>query len=231
MKTIKIAHLYYDLMNLYGENGNVRALQKYLSKSFNVKVFNLTVDDEIDFDKYDIFYIGSGNNESFNIVLEDIKKYKDKIKDAINNKFFITTGNSINLFGKYYINKRKKTECLNLLKYSSKEKKKRIVGEQILKFKHSKHEIIGFFNRGSKLIKIKEKMLFSVIEGYGTLEGINYKHFYGTYLLGPLLIRNPYFTEYLVKQICKKYDTEYIKVNNDMEVKAYEEYRYNFLKK
>ena len=231
MKKFRIAHLYYDLMNLYGENGNVRALQKYLSKSFNVKVFNLTVDDEIDFDKYDIFYIGSGNNESFNIVLEDIKKYKEKIKNVINTKFFIATGNSINLFGKYYINNRKKIECLDILKYSSKEKKKRIVGEQILKFKHSKHEIIGFFNRGSKLIKIKEKMLFSVIEGYGTLEGINYKHFYGTYLLGPLLIRNPYFTEYLVKQICKKYDTEYTKINNDLEIKAYNEYRYNFLNK
>ena len=30
MKTIKIAHLYYDLMNLYGENGNIRFLKKKL---------------------------------------------------------------------------------------------------------------------------------------------------------------------------------------------------------
>ena len=27
---INILHLYYDLMNLYGENGNVLCLKKYL---------------------------------------------------------------------------------------------------------------------------------------------------------------------------------------------------------
>ena len=25
---VKIAHLYYDLMNLYGENANIRAIEK-----------------------------------------------------------------------------------------------------------------------------------------------------------------------------------------------------------
>ena len=32
MKKFKIAHLYYDLMNLYGENGNVRYLVKQLEE-------------------------------------------------------------------------------------------------------------------------------------------------------------------------------------------------------
>ena len=62
MKTIKIAHLYYDLMNLYGENGNVRYLKKKLEdQDVEVKVYFLSVDDEIDFSKYDIYYIGTGS--------------------------------------------------------------------------------------------------------------------------------------------------------------------------
>ena len=231
MKTIKIAHLYYDLMNLYGENGNVRALEKYLNKSFNVEITNLTINDKIDFNKYDIYYIGSGNNESFNLVLNDIMKYQNDIKKFINDKFFIITGNAINLFGKYYKNKNNIIPCLDVLKYTSKEKKKRIVGEQILKSRIIKEDIIGFYNRSSKLKNIHEKMLFETVKGYGTFEGIKHSNFYGTYLLGPILIRNPYFTEYLAKEICKKYDTEYKKVNNDLEVKAYEQYKYNFLKK
>ena len=32
MKTFKIAHLYYDLMNLYGENGNIRYLKNRLEE-------------------------------------------------------------------------------------------------------------------------------------------------------------------------------------------------------
>ena len=231
MKKIKIAHLYYDLMNLYGENGNVRALKKYLSKTFDVEVCNLTINDYIDFNDYDIFYIGSGNNESFNLVLDDILKYENDIKIYIEKKFFIVTGNSINLFGKYYVDKKKKRKCLGVLNYISKEKKKRIVGEQLLKFKKISEDMIGFYNRSSKLKKVHEKRLFEVVEGYGTLEGIKHKNFYGTYLLGPILIRNPYFTEYIAKEICKKYKTTYKPINNTLEIKAYDNYKYNFLNK
>ena len=71
MKTIKIAHLYYDLMNLYGENGNVLCLKKYLeNQNIAVSVDYLTKDDKIDFNKYDIYYIGSGNDENFLITLK-----------------------------------------------------------------------------------------------------------------------------------------------------------------
>ena len=32
MPKIKIAHLYYDLMNLYGENANIRALVHFAER-------------------------------------------------------------------------------------------------------------------------------------------------------------------------------------------------------
>ena len=48
MMKIKIAHLYYDLMNLYGENGNVRALDASIRKQgIDVKIDYLTIDDKI----------------------------------------------------------------------------------------------------------------------------------------------------------------------------------------
>lgn len=237
MKTIKIAHLYYDLMNLYGENGNVKCLKKYLSsQNINVEISYLTKDDNIDFSNYDIFYIGSGNNENFQIVLEDLKKYKKVLKNIINEKFFIITGNALNLFGKKYINEDKIIECLNLLDYSSKETKKRFVGEQLYKTPLIKEKIIGFENRSSMLIDIKESSLFESINGFGNdkyskFEGIKYNNFYGTYLLGPLLIRNPYFTNYLIRNICLKFNLEFNDVKDELEIKAYEEYKSNFLNK
>ena len=117
MKKIKIAHLYYDLMNLYGENGNVLCLKKYLeNQNINVTIDYLTKEDKIDFTNYDIFYIGSGNDESFLITLDDLKKYKKELETAIKNKFFIVTGNALNLFGKTYYSKNKEIELLNILK-------------------------------------------------------------------------------------------------------------------
>ena len=84
METIKIAHLYYDLMNLYGEHGNVLALIHHLEEhKIKAIVHYLSIEDDIDFDKYDIFYIGSGNKPAFKLVLEDILKRKKDIEKVI----------------------------------------------------------------------------------------------------------------------------------------------------
>ena len=77
MNKIYIAHLYYDLMNLYGENGNILALEKaFNDQDLYTEVVNLTIGDKIDFNKYDIYYIGSGSEANQLLVINDILKYK-----------------------------------------------------------------------------------------------------------------------------------------------------------
>ena len=117
MPKIKIAHLYYDLMNLYGENGNVRALKRFIERQdIKCDIHFLTIGDKINFEDYDLFYIGMGSENSEMLVLEDIKQYKDDIKKAINKgKHFLITGNSMELFGTYIIN-IKKTLKMPLIK-------------------------------------------------------------------------------------------------------------------
>ena len=113
--TVYIGHLYYDLMNLYGEIGNIKAL-KYSLENAGVKVVidNLSINDDIDFSKYDILYIGSGTENNELIIINDIKKYKNELKKYIeDNKFVIATGNSIELFGKTIFNK-KEYKALNI---------------------------------------------------------------------------------------------------------------------
>lgn len=235
METIKIAHLYYDLMNLYGENGNVRVLIKHLENQ-NLKVIThfLTIDDKIDFSKYDIYYIGCGSEENFKLVLQDLKKYKTEIDKAIQSKkFIIATGNALNLFGKYYINLNgNENICLDILDYDSEQTDFRIVGEQVFSFSSIKDKLIGFQNRDSVLRNINETHLFEVNDGTGYLpksnyEGIRKNNFYGTYLLGPIFARNPHFTEYIVKEILKSKELPYKKVQDKFETKAYLEYLKN----
>lgn len=232
METIKIAHLYYDVMNLYGEIGNVLALVHHLEEN-HVKVIThfLTIDDDIDFDKYDLFYIGSGNKESFELTRNDILKRKEAIKKAIQKKkFFLVTGNALDLFGKSYITKeQKELETLNILKFQSTEIDFRIVGDTYATFQDLK-EIISFQNRFSVIRDCEEKALFSIQKGTGYVpksekEGIIHLNFYGTYFLGPLLIRNPHFTEYLIKEILKTKKIIYQGYKLDYEEKAYDEYR------
>jgi CobQ-like glutamine amidotransferase family enzyme len=238
MKKIKIAHLYYDLMNLYGENGNVRYLARALEKQgIDSEVHFLSIDDKIDFNKYDFYYIGMGSEDNKMIVLEDIMKYKEDIKKAIDNeKYFLVTGNAIDLFGKEIVSLDNVTiPTLDFFDYIAKDEDFRIVGEQLyeVKLDLKNNKILGFQNRNTILNVGNYNSLFNVIKGTGykpdeQLEGIHKKNFFGTYLLGPILVRNPYFTDYIVKKICDDLGLKFKIDAKDMAYKAYNEYIKNF---
>ncbi len=235
MKTIKIAHLYYDLMNLNGESGNLISLKKHFeNQKVKVEIYFLTIDDKIDFNRFDIYYMGTGSNENKLLVLEDIKKYKKDIKKAINdNKYFFMTGNSHELFGKYIVNLDKtKTECLNIFDYYAETFTDnfdfKIVGDCRYKVKFIKEDIIGFQNRFEKIYNINYP-LFNIKENSKDYEGIHYKNFFGTFLLGPMFVRNPYLTDYFVKTILKDNNLPFKLNTKTYEYDAYREYIKNFV--
>ena len=88
MKKIKIAHLYYDLMNLYGENGNIRYLVKSLGEQgIDVEVHFLSMEDKIDFKKYDFYYIGMGSEE--NKMLVPLITSNKCLSSSISNTVFL----------------------------------------------------------------------------------------------------------------------------------------------
>lgn len=191
---IIIGHLYYDLMNLYGEIGNIKVLTYHLkNQGIKVNIKNLSIDDDINFDELDLIYIGSGTNNNQLLVLNDILKYKEDIHKYYNdNKFFLITGNAIELFGEKIIDIDNNIhEGLKLFDYYTKENKKRIVNEVYIPSLFTKDNILGFNNHFGSIykdnIKLDNKFIFN-------------NNFYGTYTLG-LLPRNPSFTKYFIKQL------------------------------
>ena len=211
MNKIRIAHLYYDLMNLYGENGNIMALVKgFEDQDMFCEVIRLSVGDKIDFNKYDIYYIGCGSELNQRIVIEDIMKYKDNLKNAIDDgKHIILTGNSYELLGKY-IEKvdGEKLETLGIFDFYSKEIDNRITGEEIMECDFFKEPIIAFQNRQC-VLNSKDNHLFNVLNGHADNykshnEGIHYNNLFATYNLGPLLVRNPLLKNYIIQQVLEK---------------------------
>lgn len=230
---IKIAHLYYDLLNLYGEQGNILALRNsFKNQNIDIQIDKLTINDKIDFKKYDLIYIGSGSDNNLYIALEDLKKHTKDIKKFIeDNKYLISTGNSYLLFGKYIEKEHKKFEGLNIFEYYAKEHEKQFVSHSFMKYLELS-PIIGFQNR-KYLVQNNNNHLFTVLDGNAdnfksSFEGFHYKNFFGTYLIGPLLIRNPHFTDLIVEDICKKHKYKYHIDLNTYEYKAYNEYLKNF---
>jgi CobQ-like glutamine amidotransferase family enzyme len=240
MKKINILHLYYDLANLSGDSGNIKAITRILDEQkvpYNLD--KLSLDDDIKFSKYDLVYLGHMNYEVQELIRKDLLKYKKDLLDAIENGlYFISTGNSYELFGKS-INGKK---ALNLFGFESKQvtnivsdeelqNLERLVSEAICYMKDFDYPIIGFYNHGNEHTN-KDNILFNVKKGFAsaslmTTEGVHKYHFYGTYLLGPLLVRNPYLLDKIMKDLLTDRNIPF-KAKDSLDKIAYKEYLRNF---
>lgn len=229
METIKIAHLYYDLMNLYGESGNIMALKSALElQGVRVKIDYITKGKPVNLKEYDIFYMGEGTEANQEIVRKDIIHYKNILKKLCKTKTFIITGNAYELFGRDIDGK----EALGIFDYSTKTVRNRIVGEQVYKTYLLNDPIIGFQNRNA-INDNKDNNLFKVISGNGNnqntdFEGIKLNNFYGTYALGPLLIRNPHLLDLIIKNLFESKGIKYTEHTDTPDYRAYQEYLKNF---
>lgn len=221
---ITIAHLYYDLLNLYGECGNVRILKKILEEqNVDVVVKFLTVDDKLNFEDYDFVYMGMGIEDNLKIANKHLKKYKKDIQKYIEDgKYFICTGNSYELFGKEIAFESETIKTLGIFDYKSKILEERKIMEISAKTDMIDKELIGFMNTGSTNDNKKENFLKN-INNTDEDEGIIYKNFIGTYLIGPFLVRNPELLKLIVKKLIKEKDSKYHlkKINLDFLEKAY----------
>ena len=168
--TIRIAHLYYDIMNLYGEIGNIKVLRYHLEEQgIKVIIDNLSINDEMDFNKYDLLYMGCGTKDSMLNALNDLRRYKDDLKKYIEDyKYVLFTGNSIDILSKTIFTDIE-IEGLN--------------------------DIVGFQNRET-IIENNKYPIFTSLD-----LGTHYKNFYGTYIIGPILARNPMFLEHFIKEL------------------------------
>lgn len=213
---MKIGYLYYDFLNLYGERGNIKALMNVLNNlKIKVSVDYLSLNDPLDIDKYDLIYIGSGTEDNQKEALKHLMKYKNEIKKSINNnKFFLITGNAIDMFGKKIITKQDEIEGLNIFDYIVEYTDKRVIKEVYRDSKLINNKIIGFENHEG------------IINEKSYNDEIIFNNFYGTYTLGPILIRNPMLLKYFIKKIFPKVDIN--KLNLKLEEKAYKEFVKNY---
>ena len=93
---MKILHLYYDIMNLYGDYGNVSVLERIITQSgTDCEVVKKSLGDSVDFNDYGFVFIGSGTEKNQKLVLEDFKRLSDGFKAYVEaDKPALLTGNS-----------------------------------------------------------------------------------------------------------------------------------------
>lgn len=224
----RILHLYHDIMNLYGEYGNVSALKRYLGQQdAAVEIDRLSIGDTPSFDSYDLVYIGSGTERKQLFALEDLKRHTESIKSALaSGVIFLATGNSFELFGKSVTDTdRTVHDGLSIFDFTVTLGDRRILGDTVCRSDIGEKPFVGFINRASEIFGVKHP-LFEVTHGIGNtasdrFEGIREGSFYGTHLTGPCLIKNPHMAEYFVRLLTEKRSAPFRPLSCENEERAY----------
>lgn len=204
---MKIEVLYPEICCLFGDKANMRYFEMCLPDAEFIKT---PVSEMPRFltEDVDMVYFGSCSESNQERILSRLKDHKERIEELISKGvIFLMTGNTFEIMGNY-IEKPdgEKIEALGIVDFYSKRTiPKR--NNSLFLGEFNGMEIVGYTSRFSHSYDIKEQDSFiNVTKGYGSFEdskneGIRRNNLYGTYLLGPFLIQNPLFTEYLMKQL------------------------------
>lgn len=232
-ENLKIEILFPEFCNLYGDLSNMKYLKKCLPKA---KFLETSFEEEPTFvkEKVNFIYLGPMTEDRQKKVIQKLKPYKERIQELIEQDcIFLITGNAIEIFGNNIEEENEeKVEALDIFNISAK---------QDMLHRHNSIfigtwediELVGFKSQFTFAYGENSNCYFAKVEkGIGlnkesNLEGIQKNNFIGTYLIGPILILNPYFT----KKLIQKMGIEEVKLAFEEDViAAYEQRKKEFKK-
>ena len=200
MKELKILHLYSDLLDLYGDYTNVTAVRRAAAQlGYESAVTEVQLGHPIAHTGNDLDYNGHGKARNLAAAAPHFRQYAEAIAQAVENEtVFLVTGNARFLFGGSFQTPDSEEEGIGLFPYHGIETGKVFTGDVVScpVFDESVR-CYGFINRTAHLTGENPYPLFRVLRGPGDgetptgTEGTLYKNFFGTWQMGPVLVRNP----------------------------------------
>ena len=225
---LKILWMYHDLMDLYGDKGNIETLRYRASKrGINVVVDTCTLQEKRNIEDYDIFFLGGGADKEQTLIYKDLLARKESIlKAKESGTAFLLICGGYQLFGQYYLDQDgQKIDGLGIYDYytESSDRDHRCIGNIVVKTDiHDKEvTVVGFENHGGQT-KAVSNPFGKVLVGHGNTykgeyEGYMDAQTIATYMHGPLLPKNPEIADevilrglnrrYAVKQLEQLQDT------------------------
>ncbi|WP_394896010.1 type 1 glutamine amidotransferase [Clostridium paraputrificum] len=230
---LNICHLYPDLLNVYGDVGNILVLKhRAEERGIKVNVVDVSLNDKFNKDEIDIVFFGGGQDYEQSIVSEDLKNNKEEVLRQYieEDKVLLAICGGYQLLGKHYISPNgEKLQGLGILDIYTEGGEKRLIGNTVIYNEDFDETYVGFENHSGRTFINGLKPLGKCIHGYGNngedgYEGCIYKNTFCTYFHGSLLSKNPELADRFLKiALEKKYGSVKLKKLDDtFELKAKE---------
>ena len=126
---LTIGHLYPDLLNLYGDRGNIQCFRKRLEwRGIEAEVIPFLSGDKIDFSCLDIVLLGGGSDREQELVCGYLKDIRDDFKQYVEKGgVVLAVCGGYQLLGKYYKTQTKTIEGLAILDITTEWEPERLI--------------------------------------------------------------------------------------------------------
>lgn len=240
--SVCIGHLFPDLLNLYGDRGNIAVLSERMRRrGMEAEVVEVQQDDSVDLERFDIVFLGGGSDREQLLVCEKLRSVKNEFRKYVETDGVLAAVcGGYQLLGNYYKLEKETIRGLELLDISTETGKGRLIGNIVLEsaFSGEKGTVVGFENHGGRTNIGSHTPFGTVLYGYGnddskTAEGVLYKNVLGTYLHGPLLPKNPAIADELLRRALKRkygHDIALLPLEDSLEQQAHDYIVSRFLK-
>lgn len=202
-RKVRIAHLYPNELNLYGDSGNILCLQHRLScRGFSWEILSVGIGDRLP--DFDILFIGGGQDKEMSIVAPDLRRKSDALNYYIHNgSVVLAICGGYQILGEYYKDAGGDIiDLCDVLPFFTVAGRSRLIGNVVMDTPFGK--VVGFENHsGRTYLSTDLEPLGTVISGYGNngedrTEGLLYKNTFCTYCHGPVLPKNPRLADELI---------------------------------
>ena len=211
---LRICHLYGNLMNTYGDNGNLLMLQHRAKKlGYEVETTLISLEEDFNPDDFDIVMFGGGQDYEQTVVAKDLQNKKDALIQYIeDNGVVVAICGGFQLLGRYYVNAS--GERLNGISAidvcTNGQFPNRLIGDVEIVNEEFGETYLGYENHiGRTYLGKNMKPLGKLVKGYGNneedhVEGCHYKNVFCSYFHGPILVRNQHLADRIIETAAQR---------------------------
>ncbi len=205
MTTVTIGHLYPGDMNIYGDSGNVVALQRRLQwRGYRVEVVAIRPGTEFNFNRADIVIGGGGQDSGQLRIAGDLAGRGRQLRAAATDGLpMLLVCGLYQLFGTGFVTDTdQEIDGIGVFQAVTRGSAARLIGN--IEISTIFGSVVGFENHsGQTTLLPGQQPLGQVVKGWGNndhtqLEGALTHNTIGTYLHGPVLPKNPALTDHLI---------------------------------
>ena len=211
---LRICHLYGNLMNTYGDNGNLLMLQHRAKKlGYEVETTLISLEEDFNAEDFDIVMFGGGQDYEQTVVAKDLQNKKDALIQYIeDNGVVVAICGGFQLLGRYYVNAS--GERLNGISAidvcTNGQFPSRLIGDIEIFNEEFGETYLGYENHiGRTYLGKNMKPLGKVVKGFGNneedhVEGCHYKNVFCSYFHGPILVRNQHLADRIIETAAER---------------------------